>query len=96
MILEHAVLPVIPGDESAFEQAFAQARPLIARQPGCRGVRLHRSIETPNEYVLLVEWDSVEAHTEGFRRSADYERWRELLHRFYAPFPIVEHFVEVF
>lgn len=95
MILEHALLPVAPGGEADFERAFAIARPLIAQQPGCRSVALHRSIETPNEYVLLVEWDDVEAHTQGFRRSPEYERWRELLHRFYDPFPVVEHFVEV-
>ncbi len=95
MILEHALLPVIPGSEREFERAFAQARPLITAQPGCRGVTLRRSLETPNEYLLLVEWDSVESHTEGFRRSPEYERWRELLHRFYDPFPRVEHFVAV-
>ncbi len=95
MILEHALLPVLAGSEDEFEQAFALARPVIQTQPGCRRVSLHRSLETPNEYVLLVEWDSVQAHTEGFRRSPEYARWRELLHRFYDPFPVVEHFVEV-
>lgn len=95
MILEHAVLPVRPGAEADFEAAFARARPLIAVQPGCRTVSLHRSIETPHEYLLLVAWDSVEAHTEGFRKSPEYEAWRELLHGFYDPFPRVEHFREV-
>ena len=36
-----------------------------------------------------------EDHTVGFRGSADYQRWRELLHHFYDPFPVVEHFVDV-
>ena len=95
MILEHAVLPVVPGREADFEAAFAQACPLIEVQPGCLGVTLHRSLETPNEYVLLVRWQTVEAHTDGFRRSPEYARWRALLHHFYDPFPTVEHFVEV-
>ena len=95
MILEHAVLPVVPDREADFEAAFAVARPLIEVQPGCLGVALHRSLETPNAYLLLVEWESVEAHTLGFRRSPEYARWRELLHHFYDPFPTVEHFVEV-
>ena len=95
MILEHALLPVRPGLEADFEAAFAQARPLIEAAGGCRGVTLRRSIETPNEYLLLVEWDSVAAHTEGFRGSAAYDRWRHLLHRFYEPFPVVKHFTEV-
>jgi heme-degrading monooxygenase HmoA len=95
MILEHAILPVRPGSESDFEEAFQMARPLISRQPGFCSVSISHSIESPNLYLLLVEWDSVEAHTEGFRGSADYERWKELLHHFYDPFPVVEHFTTV-
>jgi len=95
MILEHAVLPVRHGMEPEFEAAFAHAKPLISGQPGFRAISLHRSVETPNEYLLLVAWDSVEAHTEGFRRSPEYTRWKALLHRFYDPFPVVEHFDEV-
>ncbi|WP_436699611.1 antibiotic biosynthesis monooxygenase family protein [Nocardioides sp. BYT-33-1] len=95
MILEHAVLPVVPGEEEAFESAFAEARPIIAAMPGFRSLALRRSLETPQHYLLLVEWDTLEDHTVGFRGSADYQRWRELLHRFYEPFPVVEHFVDV-
>ena len=95
MILEHAVLPVVPGREAAFEAAFAEAKPVIAGMPGFVDLRLSRSIETPNEYLLLVHWESVEAHEVGFRASTQYEQWRELLHRFYEPFPVVEHFAPV-
>jgi heme-degrading monooxygenase HmoA len=45
--------------------------------------------------LLLVEWESLEAHTQGFRGSAAYEEWRRLLHHFYEPFPVVEHFEPV-
>ena len=56
---------------------------------------LRRCVESSDRYLLLVWWDSVESHTEGFRRSPEYERWRELLHNFYEPFPVVEHYVTV-
>lgn len=95
MILEHAILPVRTGSESDFEEAFRVARPLISRQPGFRSLSISRSIESPNVYLLLVEWDSMEAHTDGFRGSADYEQWKGLLHHFYDPFPVVEHFTTV-
>ena len=95
MILEHAILPVIPGREADFEAAFAEAKSIIAGMPGFVDLRLSQSIETPNEYVLLVNWESVEAHEVGFRGSPEYARWRELLHGFYEPFPVVEHFAEV-
>ncbi len=92
MILEHAVLDVIPGQEQAFEAAFATARPIISSMPGFGSLRLERCIEHPARYLLLVEWDRLEDHTEGFRGSAHYARWRELLHRFYDPAPTVEHY----
>ena len=95
VILEHALLHVLPGREEEFEAAFAEARPLISASPGCGSVRLSRSIETPSDYLLLVEWESVAAHQEGFRGSPAYDRWRALLHRFYDPFPVVEHFTDV-
>ncbi|WP_136707781.1 antibiotic biosynthesis monooxygenase [Agromyces sp. H66] len=95
MILEHAILPVIPGREAEFEAAFAEAAPIISSMPGFVDLRLSRSMETPNAYLLLVHWESVEAHEQGFRGSPEYARWRDLLHGFYEPFPVVEHFGDV-
>lgn len=95
MILEHVLLPVLPGREDEFEAAFAVARPLIERQPGFLGLRLSRGIESTSSYLLLVEWESVEAHEQGFRGSPEYQEWRRLLHHFYDPFPVVEHFAGV-
>lgn len=92
MILEHAVLPVKPGDETAFEAAFAQAKSIIAAMPGFRRLSLSRCLERDSAYLLLVEWDNLEAHTVGFRTSPEYEQWRALLHHFYDPFPVVEHY----
>lgn len=95
MILEHAILPVRPGEEADFEAAFDTSRPLISSQPGFRSLSLSRSIESPSHYLLLVEWDSVEHHTDGFRTSAEYQDWKRLLHHFYEPFPTVEHFAAI-
>jgi heme-degrading monooxygenase HmoA len=92
MITEHAVLPVISGLEQDFEAAFDRARVIIASMPGFVSLSLSRSMETPNTYLLLVRWESLEHHTVGFRGSTQYQQWRELLHRFYEPFPVVEHY----
>jgi heme-degrading monooxygenase HmoA len=92
MILESALLDVKPGAEAGFEAAMKEARPLIAATPGFRSIAVRRCLETPNRYLLLVEWDRLEDHTVGFRQSARYEQWRALLHHFYEPFPRVEHF----
>ena len=66
-ILEHAVLDVVPGQELEFERAFAEARKIIAAADGFRSLRLARCLERPNRYLLLVEWESLEDHVEGFR-----------------------------
>ncbi len=95
MILEHAVLPVKEGQERQFESAFAQAKAIIAQMPGFRRLTLSRCVERPAAYLLLVEWDRLEDHTEGFRKSAGYQEWRRLLHHFYDPFPDVEHYEPV-
>ena len=95
MILEHAVLDVIPGEEERFETAFGTARPIIASAKGCRSVRLEHCQESPSRYLLLVEWDTLGDHTDGFRGSPEFQEWRRLLHHFYDPFPVVEHFTTV-
>ncbi|ALV45055.1 antibiotic biosynthesis monooxygenase [Arthrobacter alpinus] len=92
MITEHAILPVIAGRESEFEAAFEQARHIVSAMPGFRSLTLSRSMESRNEYLLLVEWEQLEDHTVGFRTSASYHQWKSLLHEFYEPFPVVEHF----
>jgi heme-degrading monooxygenase HmoA len=95
MILEHAPLQVIPGEEDAFETAFQEAVQIISGMSGFRSLRLDRCIERRNKYLLLVEWRRLEDHTEGFRGSPDYLRWKALLHHFYDPFPTVEHYESV-
>ena len=91
MILEHAPLDVLPGQETAFEAAFDEAKLIISSMPGFVSLRLDRCIERPNRYLLLVEWERLQDHTEGFRGSPEYEDWRAQLHHFYDPFPTVEH-----
>lgn len=96
MIVEHALLPVRPGLEPQFEAAFEAAKSIIAAAPGFRRLVLSRGIEQPGSYLLLVEWDSVEAHEEGFRGSPAYAEWKTALHHFYEPFPLVEHYKPLF
>jgi heme-degrading monooxygenase HmoA len=95
VIIEHALLPVKAGQEAAFERAFAEAKDIIAAMPGFGGLTLSRCLERPGTYLLLVQWARLEDHTEGFRGSPEYQRWRALLHSFYDPFPAVEHYTTV-
>lgn len=95
MILEVAVLDVVPGRESEFQASFARAQHIISSMAGYISHNLRRCIEKPSRYILLVYWENLEDHTEGFRGSAEYGEWKSLLHHYYDPFPVVEHYVEV-
>jgi heme-degrading monooxygenase HmoA len=92
MILEVAILDVIPNQEKDFEIAFAKASKNISSMVGYRSHQLQRCLEKQNRYILLVHWETLEAHTVGFRGSEQYQEWKRLLHHFYDPFPIVEHY----
>jgi heme-degrading monooxygenase HmoA len=92
MILEVAILDVKPGESAEFEAAFQRAEKIISSAPGHISHDLERCIENPDRYILLVRWEKLEDHTEGFRKSAEYQEWKRLLHHFYNPFPTVEHF----
>ena len=92
MILEVAILDVKPGEAPAFESAFAQAEPIIMSMNGYLGHELRRCVEQADRYLLLAQWETMEDHTVGFRQSREYEEWKRLLHHFYAPFPVVEHY----
>jgi heme-degrading monooxygenase HmoA len=92
VIFEHAVLDVRPGEVADFEAAFAVAKPLIAGAAGFRGLQLLRCMEQSHRFLLLVEWETLGDHVDGFRSSPAYHEWSSLLHQYYEPFPVVEHF----
>ena len=92
MILEAAILDVIPGREAEFESAFAKASHLIASTDGYVSHQLQHCMETPYRYLLLVQWETLEAHTVGFRGSENFVEWKKMLHHFYDPFPVVQHY----
>ena len=92
MILERAIFQVLPGSEQDFEAAVEQAKDVIAQARGFRSLRLQRGVEQPSTYLLLVEWNSVEDHVQGFRESELFVRWRELIGSYFAAPPEVEHY----
>jgi heme-degrading monooxygenase HmoA len=94
MVLEVALIDVSPGSQDAFRTAYAEAREVISASEGIGAVRMTQGIETPTRFVLLVEWDSVEAH-DVFRASDGFVRWRALIGPHFAGPPHVEHFADV-
>ncbi|WP_400247539.1 antibiotic biosynthesis monooxygenase [Niallia sp. JL1B1071] len=95
MILEAVMLQVKEGMESKYEEAFREASKIIASMNGYISHELQRCMEVKGKYLLLVQWETLEDHTVGFRHSNEYQEWKKQLHHFYDPFPIVEHFSRV-
>ncbi len=95
MVLEIADIAVLPSTEEEFAAAVREGIRYVADTPGFRGARLTRSVETPSRFVLMIEWDSIEAHTVGFRQSENFGRWRGHIGPFLDGQPRVEHFDEV-
>jgi heme-degrading monooxygenase HmoA len=95
MIVEHAEFSIAEADAEKFEAAYAQAKGLLAQTDGFQWAHLHRGIERPGSYLLLVGWESLEAHNVNFRESERFPQWRALIGPYFAATPDVEHYREV-
>ncbi|MFD7438203.1 cupin domain-containing protein [Streptomyces sp. NPDC059861] len=95
VVREVARITVRPGREAAFEAAVAAAAPLFQGARGARTLVLERSHEDPLEYRLVVTWESVRDHLEGFRGSPEFLQWRRLIADSVAGQPEVAHFHHV-
>jgi heme-degrading monooxygenase HmoA len=91
MVVEIAQIEIKPGMEAEFEAGVTEAAPIFKRARGCEGMELHRSVEKPQRYRLLVKWATVENHTVDFRGSDDFQEWRKLVGHCFAAAPDVEH-----
>ena len=96
MILEVAILDVKQNQVHNFEKSFSEAQEIIVNMKGYISHKLKKCVETPNRYILLVNWEKLENHTIGFRNSTEYQEWKKLLHHYYDPFPIVEHYHSIY
>lgn len=96
MVLELAEIVIRPGEQAAFDAAIANGiETVLSQSRGFRRASVHKGIETPERYVLQVEWDSLESHTVDFRQSTAFTQWRAIVGPFFASPPNVEHFVLV-
>lgn len=95
MILEVATLYIKPELSFSFESTFKEASKIIASMSGYIDHHLQKCMEVEHKYILLVRWEKLEDHEIGFRKSEQYQKWKELLHHFYDPFPVVEHYTDI-
>lgn len=93
MVLEIADITIPPGKQAEFDEAIARAlRTVVSKAQGLRSFQVHKGIESPERYMLMIQWDTLEAHTVGFRQSPAFAEWRGIVGPFFAKPPVVEHF----
>jgi heme-degrading monooxygenase HmoA len=92
MILEIATIDIKPGTNAEFEAKLGEAQAVISQAKGYLGHQFQHGIENENRYVLLIRWETLEAHTVGFRESELFKQWRGLIGAFFEKAPAVEHF----
>lgn len=96
MILEIADIRIRPGDNAAFDEAIARGlSTVLAKSPGCLGYSVQRGVESPERYVLMVQWATLENHTKDFREGPLFPQWRAIVGPYFASPPVVEHFDQV-
>ena len=95
MVLEHALIAILPGSADEFERALMRARPIIAASPGFISLQLRRGVEAPDHYLLLVEWEIIDDHLVGFRQSDAFPEWREVIGTYFESPPVVDHFESI-
>jgi heme-degrading monooxygenase HmoA len=93
MILELADIRIHPGQQAAFYEAIQRGLNTVAnRAKGFRGWKVQKGIESPERYLLMIYWDTLEDHTVGFRGGPLFPEWRAIVGPFFAAPPVVEHF----
>jgi heme-degrading monooxygenase HmoA len=95
MVLEIADIQVLAGAGDEFAAAYRSVRDVVAGTPGCGAIRMTRCVESPERFVLLVEWDSLEAHEQNFRATERFATWRAAVGPYFERPPLVEHFTDV-
>jgi len=96
MILEIADIRIAPGKQAEFEAAIQHGIATVASKAvGFRGFKVNKGVESPERYVLMIYWETLENHTVDFRQGPLFTQWRAIVGPFFAAPPVVEHFTLV-
>jgi heme-degrading monooxygenase HmoA len=93
MVLELAIIEIIPGENQGFETAIGLAKNVISQSKGFISIEVKKCIEVDNKYILLIYWETLEDHTIGFRESDLFVQWRGHIGKFFHNPPLVQHFL---
>ena len=83
---------ISPTEAEAFERAYTHAESILQNSPHCLGYRLLRGHEKPENWILIIEWDSVEGHEQGFRQEPGFRKFFELVKPFFQQIQEMKHY----
>ena len=93
MILEVADIRIQPGRQAEFDEAIVRGvSTVISQARGFQGYKVNKGVESPERYLLMIFWDTLEDHTVHFREGPLFPQWRAIVGPFFAEPPKVEHF----
>ena len=93
MILEIADIRIAPGKQAEFDAAIQHGvETVVSKAKGFRGFKVNKGVESPERYILMICWDTLENHTVDFREGPLFAKWRAIVGPFFAAPPSVEHF----
>lgn len=93
MILELVDLKIQEGKQAEFGAAIKKGvNEVISKSRGYIGHQINHCIESPDRWVLMIYWETLENHTVDFRGSPAFAEWRAIVGPFFAQPPHVEHF----
>ena len=90
MVREIAVFQTQEGQAEAFVEAYGGVANILDEAEGSKGASLHRGVEDPDSFTLIVEWDSVDAHT-ALTEKPHFESFGEALGPYLAGRPEIRH-----
>ena len=93
MVLEIADIRIDPAKKAEFEKAIERGvRDVISKASGFQNFKVQRGVESPDRYLLMIHWDSIESHMVKFRESPAFAEWRGIVGPFFVAPVAMEHF----
>jgi quinol monooxygenase YgiN len=87
----------IPADQhGSFEEAYKEAGKYLLASPYCLGYQVLHGEEEPDHYIVIIDWTSTQEHLNGFRQSAQFRPFFNLVKPFYNELQEMKHYHENF
>ena len=75
MVIEYIRYSIPAGQADQFIAAYATAANVLRDSSHCLGYELSRCTEEPTSFILRIEWESLDGHMNGFRRSPEFREF---------------------